>query len=314
MTDAATAADPGAALSCPLCEYSLRGLAEPRCPECGFAFTWAELAAADRDRHRWLFEHAKRRLVGSLWTTCRHNLWPLRFWRDVTPANPVNPRRLVLYWAITALVAAVLLLAPLPHGMWQAWDEGYASPVFLSGPYALPSGPAPWTEWLADGCRGTWDVVRSADLSKLNAAGPPLLVLAWPWLSLAALLVFGLSMRRAKISSRHVLRVAVYGCDFGWLVVAAVLIALPVEAASRFWTQVPDGVPLAYLALFCGGGRDRSDVGGVRPVPAVPPAGADRAGVAGDGRRVRLDVPDADDRPGRPVPVTTACPAVAGRG
>jgi hypothetical protein len=27
-------------LSCPLCEYNLRGLTDSRCPECGFAFTW----------------------------------------------------------------------------------------------------------------------------------------------------------------------------------------------------------------------------------------------------------------------------------
>src|SRR5687768_18521450 len=28
---------------CPLCDYDLRGLAEPRCPECGYRFTWEEL-------------------------------------------------------------------------------------------------------------------------------------------------------------------------------------------------------------------------------------------------------------------------------
>jgi tRNA(Ile2) C34 agmatinyltransferase TiaS len=36
-------------LDCPLCGYSLRGLsgaAEPRCPECGYAFTWQALRGA----------------------------------------------------------------------------------------------------------------------------------------------------------------------------------------------------------------------------------------------------------------------------
>ena len=253
MTDA-MAADPGAALSCPLCEYSLRGLAEPRCPECGFAFTWAELAAADRDRHRWLFEHAKRRVLGSLGATWRHNLRLWRFWRAVTPANEVNVRRLVMYWAVTSLFSVVVLLAPLPHGLWQTWDRlSLPVPIFTSGGRVvfLPSPSSPG--WLAHECLRTWNAVRSPDLFKPNLIGPPLLVLSWPWLSVAALLVFGLSMRRAKISPGHVLRVAVYGCDFGWLVLVAVLVAVPLDPSSRRWLRMPDGVPLAYLALFCGG-------------------------------------------------------------
>jgi hypothetical protein len=37
------------ALNCPLCNYSLRGLAaaeQPQCPECGYAFAWTELLRA----------------------------------------------------------------------------------------------------------------------------------------------------------------------------------------------------------------------------------------------------------------------------
>lgn len=32
----------GREIHCPLCEYNLRGLSEPRCPECGYQFEWAE--------------------------------------------------------------------------------------------------------------------------------------------------------------------------------------------------------------------------------------------------------------------------------
>ncbi len=237
-------------LCCPLCEYSLRGLVEPRCPECGFAFSWAELLAADRDRHPWLFEHAERRRLRSLRTTAVRNLRPWRFWRDVTPANPVNGRRLVGYWAVTGLVAAALLLAPLPHGLWQAWDR---PPRFMFNLLTGTYGPPSADDWLAGQGLRTWDAVRSIGLFTPAVIGPPLLVLAWPWLSVAALLVFRLSMRQAKISPGHVVRVAVYGCDFGYLVAAAVGVAVPVELYPRGWRRAPDGVSLAYLALFCGG-------------------------------------------------------------
>jgi hypothetical protein len=30
-------------LPCPRCDYNLRGLAVPRCPECGYRFTWSDL-------------------------------------------------------------------------------------------------------------------------------------------------------------------------------------------------------------------------------------------------------------------------------
>ena len=53
MTDVAEAET----LHCPLCEYNLRGLSEPRCPECGYRFEWAELRDPSRRLHPYLFEH-----------------------------------------------------------------------------------------------------------------------------------------------------------------------------------------------------------------------------------------------------------------
>src|SRR4051794_40302676 len=54
------------AVVCPLCEYNLHGLAEPRCPECGYRFTWRGLIEQRGLEHPYLFEHhARRRPVGS---------------------------------------------------------------------------------------------------------------------------------------------------------------------------------------------------------------------------------------------------------
>jgi hypothetical protein len=41
--------------------------------------------------------------------------------------------------------------------------------------------------------------------------------LAWPWMTLATLLIFQHSMRRAKVRAVHVMRCAIYSCDVFWL-------------------------------------------------------------------------------------------------
>ena len=243
-------------LSCPLCEYSLRGLTEPRCPECGFAFTWAELRAADRSRHPWLFEHGRRRNVATFAKTWWRDGLPWRFWREVTPANPVNVGRLIAYWAVGGLLASVVLLAPLPHGLWPEWQSHvrevsrYQTYISRYGStYSVRRPPTTAWDWLLDLWGRTWTVVRSADLLQPSVIGPPLLVLAWPWMSAAALMVFRLSMRQAMISPAHVLRATVYGCDFGLAMALPVFVFVPIDV---IWVRHIDGSPLAYFALFCG--------------------------------------------------------------
>ena len=60
---------------------------------------------------------------------------------------------------------------------------------------------------------------------------------AWPWLTVLALLVFQASMRRAKTDVGHVVRAAVYGCDFGLLMTAATV------AVYGLATDAPVGRP-----------------------------------------------------------------------
>ena len=242
MTELATA--DAADLTCPLCEYNLRGLAEERCPECGFAFTWDELRAADRARHPWLFEHARHRRARSFAVTWWRNRWPWRFWRDVSPANPVSVWRLLVYWALVGTTATVALLVPLPHGYWTDESQAYS--------YSYLPTPPTGLDLIGAECLRTWTAVRD-DLLSPGVIGPPLLVLAWPWLSVAALMLFRLSMRQAKISSAHVLRTAVYGCDLGPAVWVAVVLFLSAGVSPVGWTSAESGAPLAYLALFCGG-------------------------------------------------------------
>ena len=94
-------------IRCPLCAYELRGLVEPRCPECGFAFHWPDLLDPTRRKHPYLFEHHPRSNVRSFFRTMLGNFGPVRFWSSLKPSQPSRPGRLVLYWLIASLLLPV---------------------------------------------------------------------------------------------------------------------------------------------------------------------------------------------------------------
>src|SRR5262249_35041610 len=95
---------------CPLCDYNLRGLTDPRCPECGTHFDWPELLDPAKRKHPFLFEHHPERRFWSFWRTAVAGLRPRRFWSSLLPVQPSFPRRLLLYWGLTMLI---VLFAPL---------------------------------------------------------------------------------------------------------------------------------------------------------------------------------------------------------
>jgi hypothetical protein len=100
-------------IHCPLCKYDLRGLLEPRCPECGYTFAWSDLLDPSRRLHPYLFEHHPERNVRSFWRTAVGILLPRRFWQTLQPVQPSRPRRLILYWVLTTLLFSVLVLIGL---------------------------------------------------------------------------------------------------------------------------------------------------------------------------------------------------------
>lgn len=89
MTDAgrqaavAPATDEG--LRCPQCGYNLTGLAEPRCPECGAAFDWAQVRAAAHRGPAIAFERARgwRKLPAFFLTAATVLLAPWVFARQM---------------------------------------------------------------------------------------------------------------------------------------------------------------------------------------------------------------------------------------
>ena len=98
-------------IHCLMCGYNLRGLTEPRCPECGCTFTWPEMLDPSLRVHPYLFEHHPERNVRSFCQTAIGGWRPHRFWTRLDVLQPSRPRRLVLYWFIAACAYALALTA-----------------------------------------------------------------------------------------------------------------------------------------------------------------------------------------------------------
>lgn len=76
-----------APIPCPLCEYDLRGLTEPHCPECGYCYTWGELDDPARRFHPYLFEHHPDANAWSFGKTLLGGLKPSAFWGPFIPLS-----------------------------------------------------------------------------------------------------------------------------------------------------------------------------------------------------------------------------------
>jgi hypothetical protein len=193
---------------CPLCEYNLRGLTEPRCPECGFSFQWSELLDPNRRLHPYLFEHHPERNVWSFWKTLAGGPRPAHFWRSLHPAQPSRPGRIAIYAILTML--PLLLVCAIHIGLGtaaeSAWQYGVLIGVRTGRWNGAVSGRAPISMTLL--------ILNLQSWTRYDPFGRFILVcLLWPWLTLLALNVFRWSMRRAHIRQVHVLRCVVYSAD-----------------------------------------------------------------------------------------------------
>jgi hypothetical protein len=236
-TDAVTTADADAPpdwgattepVCCPLCDYDLRGLAQSRCPECGYRFTWPEVLDPNRRAHPYLFEHHPYRSPWAFFRTLFGGLRPTHFWTSLLPSQPGRPRRLVAYWLLAAMPLCLAYVGSSAQRAWlyarerrqeRAVTQGFAAsnPAFaaqmvsqfgsvdayLDEYYALPPSPTFFRNlfrW------HYWGDPRPFD--KLALA-----LFTWPWLTALALMVFRISMRRARIRPVHVLRCVLYSAD-----------------------------------------------------------------------------------------------------
>jgi len=219
---------------CPLCDYNLRGLSEARCPECGYQFDWEEVIAASH-RHPYLFEHHPRRNVWSFFSTLVHSAGPSKFWSRLQPTHRLMPERMLLYWFVIAVPTAIASTVVLAFQVHRN--------------FGVMNGLAPLQGIL----------YRLDELA--DTAFPCVIVcLIWPWLTLASLLIFRTTMRRARIKSGHVLRCVIYSSDVGIVMGIPVAFALaamnPYYYISQFGTWIWAwslsrnlAIPLTILSL-----------------------------------------------------------------
>jgi hypothetical protein len=217
-------------ITCPLCDYNLRGLVEPRCPECGYQFNWHELLNVHRKPHPYLFEHQRDRNFWSFWKTAIGGLRPTKFWKTLTPLQISHPRRLIFYWLAVTLVG---LLGPAVLCLQPSVDQAFGSPSRRVGyrsspPVLILFGASFGSYWRCEfntdrllleveGVKLRSDVTQAA----LVAAAA---VVLWPLGTLLTFMIFQASMRRARIKHIHVLRCVLYSSDGAvWFGLAMVL-------------------------------------------------------------------------------------------
>jgi len=246
------------AVPCPLCHYDLRGLTEPRCPECGFRFTWPELLDPARRLHPYLFEHHPERNVWSFFRTAWGGLRPKKFWTNLHPAQPSRPKRLIAYQlCVMGLLGFVFGVAYLRSAFDVAKDMQGSRAWFTARINAAATNPgsAPWVNELIQkhgSAQAAIDAIaphptlgqifgeiwRHRSLRReLVRIGMMLTIpfFIWPFLTYFSLMVFRWSMRRARVDPVHVLRCVTYSSDF------AVAAALALGMALLF-------VPFVYNA------------------------------------------------------------------
>ena len=238
-------------LLCPLCDYDLRGLTEPRCPECGYAFEWADLRDPARRKHRYLFEHHPERNVRSFVRTMIGGLLPRRFWTGLLPSQPSHPRRLAIYTLLIFIGALLPLLLFALREISFAWAE--AAAVRRDWMVYLQTSPGvAATQKQYAGLTTAQILDRVAPRPSLSfifgqrrvrmMAGYHAVLLAvpilWVAFTVASLTILQVSLYNARKRQIHLVRCVIYCADiflWGYLLAAVGMLIFTVRAltASR---------------------------------------------------------------------------------
>ena len=116
------AADSERDVHCPRCAYNLRGLTTPRCPECGFEFSFAEFETGMLRENipTWLDRcdlwQPHQVLAGSLYELVRGTMRPRRLLAKLDVNGPLVPALLMLVcgalwlWLLTSVISAIAIV------------------------------------------------------------------------------------------------------------------------------------------------------------------------------------------------------------
>ncbi len=272
-------------LACPICSYSLRGLAEPRCPECGYRFDWDALRAAIKAKHPYLYEHGRGPAIMRMVRTFVHGLRPGKFWATLSAATEIRLRRLALYWIVVAMFVVAGILVIVPYAKFRgdarrdlamqtrqnliSGDAGQSSrrarmeadtqvDFHRRRRFWKPTPVAMVVAILAAGVSRmvTWrGLGRGYSESLVYVIYAAALAVLWPWITLALLGIFVQSRGRAKIRWAQLVRCVVYSGDVA-IFCGVAAIAFGVFQASfdrRFQGVIPEAIFLLLLTMVAAG-------------------------------------------------------------
>ena len=216
---------------CPLCGYNLRGLADARCPECGYAFDWADLLDVKNHTHPYLFEHYPKRNIWSFCKTVMGGWRPRRFWKLLKPVHTVRPGRLILTWVLVTVIGVLMFTAASFYPLIMDLIDRRVSNNFPN-----------LSVQVAQEVIQFWARITAPAVAFFLI---PLVI--WPWITFLTLMIFRISMRKAGVRAIHVLRAVLYS---GNLILPVILIYLAVLLGVELSDQIP-----TTLHVFSQSGR-----------------------------------------------------------
>jgi hypothetical protein len=252
-------------LHCPICDYNLRGLPDPRCPECGFAFQWDDLVR-EQPPFPHFFETSRAHHPRAFLHTLFRSAIALQFWRALHPALKPRARRIALFGiiAIAFGLFASMLVGGAPIYDYARWNlerrefilSNYQHPTnseneAYATQLAKPFGSVEqYVDWAYPRLSSIQFWKRAIYVDRSGTLLPAIVV-GWPVLTFLALMIFRVSLLHARISPAHVLRCTTYSADIvAWLVPLLVLI-LPaffyVGTEHVLWSGY---LPLVLLVLL----------------------------------------------------------------
>ena len=273
MTDVARPATPGSSqviprdgdtidwarvtqeIHCSRCGYNLRGIEWPRCPECGWAFEWEEIFFAERRPHPYLYEHHigqdkfrrfRKTLLGAL--------RPIKFWRTMRITH-LHRRGPLIGFALRAWLI-VTLNALLLSGLYAAVQHRQLSSAAFRGPGAsMPSG----TQLVMGFVEGIMDVVIEAIVALVESTGDieesPFFIVVLAWLACAMVPVtvlgywlFGITLRKHKVLTPHLWRLAIYPAAANLVVLSSLLLVVAAVVVMGLGVAAIGTMPISWTA------------------------------------------------------------------
>jgi hypothetical protein len=183
---------------CSRCEYNLKTLTRPLCPECGLEFDWRVVLDDATWRSDFLFEHHwQKRPVRSWLKTVWESFRPARFWSQVSIHHRIQAGPLWFMLGFSVIPFLVIRHATAGIG-WLIVDK-----LLLKW---LP--PAYFGPWVLEGIAGRFRHITLLPFADFRTC---LRDAATLWLILLAALTLLCSLRqtlgRCRVRSIHILRI-----------------------------------------------------------------------------------------------------------